>query len=436
MSAEAPCRVAVVALGLVTPIGRGFSGFAEALLAGTPAGREITLFDASKLRCRVAAEVEGFDIATEVSADRAARLARFDRRTGLAVAAADDALADLGPIGDIDPERMAITLGTALSYPTLPDLATSLHPFVHPSGEFDGEGFGRRVVEHGVPFADRFLYDEVPRFIAERTGAAGGFAVDFAACAASAQAIGEAFRKIRRGTHDLCITGGFESVINPWAVSAFIRMGALTQHNRQPAASSRPFDRRRNGFLMGEGAVIVVLERWDRAQAHGRRIYGEVLGYGSSLDAARVTAPHPKGRGAVLCMRRALRDAGLAPPRVGYINAHGTGTKLNDVAESRAIHEVFGEHARSVPVSSSKSMFGHLLGAAGAIELAACMVAFDAGRLPPTINLDDPDPACDLDHVAHQARPARVEIAMSNSFAFGGQNASLVLGHPGRVPQR
>ena len=423
-------RVAVVGLGLVTPIGRGFAGFSEALMAGKPGGGPITLFDASKLRCRVAAEVENFDAASELDGPLAKRLTRFDRRTGFAVVATEEALADAGPIGDVDPERMAITLGTALTYPTLTDLATSMHPFVDPSGDFDGEGFGRRVAEHGVPFADRFLYDEVPRWIAERTGAQGGFAIDFAACAASAQAIGEAFRKIRRGTHDVCITGGFESVINPWAVSAFIRLGALTQHNRDPEGSSRPFDRKRSGFLMGEGAAVVVLEEWERAKANGRRIYGEIVGYGTSLDAARVTAPHPKGRGAVLCMGRALRDAGVGPGDVEYINAHGTGTKLNDAAESAAIHEVFGSYARSIAVSSSKSMFGHLLGAAGAIELAACMTAFGTGRLPPTINLDDPDPACDLDHVAHVAREAEVTVAMSNSFAFGGQNASLVLRHP------
>jgi len=428
-------RVAVVGLGLVTPIGRGFSGFREALMAGKPGGGPITLFDASKLRCRVAAEVEAFDPKTEIEAALAERLTRFDRRTGFAVAATNEALADAGPLRDVDPERIAITLGTALTYPTLSDLATSMHPFVDPSGDFDGDGFGRRVAEHGVPFADRFLYDEVPRWIAERTGAQGGFAIDFAACAASAQAIGEAFRKIRRGTHDVCITGGFESVINPWAVSAFIRLGALTQHNRDPQGSSRPFDRKRNGFLMGEGAAVVVLEEWQRAKASGRRIYGEVLGYGTSLDAAKVTAPHPEGRGAVLCMQRAQRDAGVAPNDIEYINAHGTGTKLNDAAESAAIHEVFEAHAKRIAVSSSKSMFGHLLGAAGAIELAACMAAFDTGRLPPTINLDDPDPACDLDHVANVARVAEVSVAMSNSFAFGGQNASLVLGHPARDHQ-
>lgn len=422
-------RVAVVGLGLVTPIGRGFADFSDALMAGTPGGGPITLFDASKLRCRVAAEVKGFDPASEVDEGTAKRLERFDRRTGFAVVATEQALDDAGPIGDVNPERMAITLGTGLTYPTLPDLATSVHPFVDPSGDFDADGFGRHVSEHGAPFTDRFLSDEIPRWIAERTGAQGGFAIDFAACAASAQAIGDAFRKIRRGTHDVCITGGFESGINPWAVSAFIRLGALTQHNRDPQGSSRPFDRKRNGFLMGEGAAVVVLEEWERAKANGRRIYGEVVGYGSSLDAARVTAPHPEGRGAVLCMGRALRDAGMAASDVDYINAHGTGTKLNDAAESAAIREVFGSHARNIAVSSSKSMFGHLLGAAGAIEVAACMAAFDTGWVPPTINLDDPDPDCDLDHVALVAREAKVTVAMSNSFAFGGQNASLVLRH-------
>ena len=421
-------RVAIVGLGLVTPIGRGYVEFRDALMAGKPGGGPTTLFDASKLRCRVAAEVKDFDPEAEVDEGVARRLKRFDRRTGFGVVATEEALNDVGPLGDVDPERIAITLGTALTYPTLTDLATSMHPFVDQSGEFDADGFGRRVAEHGVPFADRFLYDELPRWIAERTGAQGGFAIDFAACAASAQAIGEAFRKIRRGTHDMCITGGFESVINPWAVSAFIRLGALTQLNRDPEGSSRPFDRKRNGFLMGEGAAVVVLEEWERAQANGRRIYGEVLGFGTSLDAARVTAPHPKGRGAVLCMQRALRDAGVTTGDVQYINAHGTGTKLNDAAESGAIREVFGSHAANIAVSSSKSMFGHLLGAAGAIELAACMAAFDTGLLPPTINLDDPDPACDLDHVAKVPRKAEVKVALSNSFAFGGQNATLVLG--------
>lgn len=422
-------RVAIVGVGLITPIGSSWDGFARNLLAGISATRTISHFDATEYPSRVAAEVQDFSVSSYLEPPEARRVDDcYDRKIPFGIAASTLAMEDCGfQPEQVPPERVAISLGTSLSYPSVRDLETELHPFVGSDGEFDYSGLAEHTRAAPPAYPKRFLFDEVSRWLARRVGAGGGIETHFSACSASAQAVGTAFRKIRRGAADLCFAGGYDSMINPFGVWGFIRIGATTRHNDDPESACRPFDRTRDGMLLGEGAVVLVLEEWETALRNQRKIYGEIIGYGSSLDAAQITAPHPEARGAVLSMQRALKDAKLDPTEVDYVNAHGTATRLNDPMEARAIHEVFGEHAERLPVSSSKSMFGHLLAGAGAIEAAACLVAFDAQQIPPTINLHNPDPACSLDHVANQARQAGVRVAVSNSFAFGGQNATLVL---------
>jgi len=422
-------RVAVVGWGIISPLGCGWPIFAENLIEGLSAGKEITLFDAGPLSTRVAAEVNGFDLSSYVDSGLAETVCeRFDRKVALGIAACQSAILGSGySSGQVSNERVAVSLGTSLSYPSMEDLEKEIYPYVAENGGFDYSGYADRIRTRSPTYTTRFLFDEVSRWLAKRVEAKGGVVTHFSACAASTQAIGYAFQKIRRNAADLCFAGGYDSMINPFGLSGFIRLGALTCHNDEPERASRPFDIARDGFLLGEGAVIAVLEEWDSALKNERKIYGEVLGYGSSLDAASVTAPHPEAIGAILSMRRALEDAGVEPEEIDYINAHGTATPLNDPMETHAIQEVFRGYVRKIPVSSSKSMCGHLLAAAGALEMAACLVAFESGKIPPTINLDNPDPKCDLDHVANRARPAEVCLALSNSFAFGGINATLVV---------
>jgi 3-oxoacyl-[acyl-carrier-protein] synthase II len=248
------------------------------------------------------------------------------------------------------------------------------------------------------------------------------------ACAASSQAIGEATEMIRRGDTDAMISGGTHSMIHPFGVTGFNLLTALSTNNECPTKASRPFDRLRDGFVLGEGSAMIVLEELEHAKRRGAQIYGEILGYGSTADAYRITDIHPEGRGAIACMRMAIRDAGLNPTDIHYVNAHGTSTEVNDRVESVACKQVFGEHARQVPVSSTKSMMGHLIAAAGVTELIVCLLAIRDNILPPTINYENPDPDCDLDYVPNEARPARCDVALNNSFGFGGQNISLCVG--------
>jgi 3-oxoacyl-[acyl-carrier-protein] synthase II len=248
------------------------------------------------------------------------------------------------------------------------------------------------------------------------------------ACAASSQAIGEAVEIIRRGEADVMLSGGAHSMIHPFGLTGFNLLTALSTRNDDPTKASRPFDRLRDGFVLGEGAAMVVLEDLERAKKRGAHIWGEVLGYGSTADAYRITDIHPEGRGAIGCMKMAIADAGLTPEQIHYVNAHGTSTQVNDKVETRACKEVFGEHARKAPVSSTKSMMGHLIAAAGATEMIVCLLAIRDNVLPPTINYDNPDPECDLDYVANQAREQRCDVALNNSFGFAGQNITLAVG--------
>jgi 3-oxoacyl-[acyl-carrier-protein] synthase II len=401
-------RVAVTGMGVKTPAGNDLETFWATLLSGQSAAAEITRFDPSPLPVRFGCEVRNFDAAEYLGAKEARRV---DRVTQLGFAAAADALRDAGDVG-ADPARSAVIIGTGVG--GLQSLEDQVAVYI----------------EKGAARVSPFL---VPMMMANAT--AGTIAMKFGwtgpnicvatACAASANAIGEAARLIRDGSADVVMTGGTEASMTPTAISAFARMTALSTRNDDPARASRPFDADRDGFVMGEGAAALVVERWDRAVARGARIYGEVLGYGRNADAYHITAPSPGGEGATACMLLALEDAGLTPDAIKHVNAHGTSTPLNDAAESEAIRKVFGENAP--PVTSTKGVTGHLIGAAGATEAVACLLAITRGELPPTANLEHLGDDIALDVVAGSARPFEAAPVLSNSFGFGGHNATLVL---------
>jgi len=405
-------RVVITGIGLVTPLGVGTTASWAALCRGRSGVGPITRFDASGFDTRIAAEVRGFKAADFLPRKLAARAEPF---VAFACAAARMALDDAGlSIGNPGSERIAVVAGCAMGGLSL--LETNC----------------RTVSQRGPRWVSPFF---VPMMISNM--AAGIVAMDIGvrgpnltfstACAAGTHAVGEAARMIRAGQVDAAIAGGTEAVVAPTCIAGFAAMRALSTCNEAPEQASRPFDRKRDGFVVGEGAGFLILERLDQALARGARIYAEVAGYGSSCDAHHLTQPPPDADGAIRCMRAALADAGLGPGDIDYINAHGTGTPLNDALETLAIKSVFGERAHAIPVSASKSMTGHLIGAAGGVEAAFCALAIRNATIPPTINLEHPDPACDLDYVPHAARQATITTAMSNSFGFGGTNATLVL---------
>jgi len=340
---------------------------------------------------------------------------RLDRYCQFALAALELALRDARlSLEELDPERVGVVFGTGFG---------GLETLVHQH---------RTLLERGPDKVSPFF---VPMMIANmaaghaamRTGARGPNETIITACASSNHAAGEAFRLIQRGEADVVFTGGSEAALERLAFAGFCAMKALSTRNEEPEKASRPFDARRDGFVMGEGAAVLVLEEAGLAVKRGATIYAEVVGYGATSDAYHITQPAPRGRGGARAMQKALEDAGLLPSQVDYINAHGTGTPLGDLAETQAIKDVFGEHAYRLAVSSTKSMTGHLLGAAGAVELAATALAVSEGALPPTINYEYPDPECDLDYVPNRARYQPVEVALSNAFGFGGHNATVIL---------
>jgi len=405
-------RAVITGIGLVTPLGVGTTASWAALCRGRSGVGPITRFDASGFDTRIAAEVRGFKAADFLPRKLAARAEPF---VAFACAAARMALDDAGlSIGNPGSERIAVVAGCAMGGLSL--LETNC----------------RTVSQLGPRWVSPFF---VPMMISNM--AAGIVAMDIGvrgpnltfstACAAGTHAVGEAARMIRAGQVDAAIAGGTEAVVAPTCIAGFAAMRALSTCNEAPEQASRPFDRKRDGFVVGEGAGFLILERLDQALARGARIYAEVAGYGSSCDAHHLTQPPPDADGAIRCMRAALADAGLGPGGIDYISAHGTGTPLNDALETLAIKSVFGERAHAIPVSASKSMTGHLIGAAGGVEAAFCALAIRNATIPPTINLEHPDPACDLDYVPHAARQATITTAMSNSFGFGGTNATLVL---------
>ncbi|WP_448594359.1 beta-ketoacyl-ACP synthase II [Thermoflexus hugenholtzii] len=404
-------RVVVTGMGAITPLGNDVETFWRNVVAGRSGVGPITLFDASAMKTRIAAEVKGFDPEVWFGRKEARRM---DRYAQFALAATQQALQDarLDP-ARVDRERVGVILGTGIG--GIGALVQGVETLMTRGPD--------RISPFMVPM---MLADTAPGLIAIAYGFRGPNMAVVTACASGTNAIGEAMHLIRRGDADVVIAGGAEAAILPVAVAAFNVMGAISTRNEEPERASRPFDRTRDGFVMGEGAGILILERLEHARARGARIYAEVVGYGTSADAYHITAPLENGEGAALAMRRALADAGLSPRDIDYINAHGTSTPLNDKSETQAIKAVFGEAAYDVPISSTKSMIGHLLGAAGAVEAIVCIRAITDGVIPPTINYEHPDPECDLDYVPNVARRKPVRTAMSNSFGFGGHNACVI----------
>jgi 3-oxoacyl-[acyl-carrier-protein] synthase II len=401
-------RVAVTGLGIKSPAGVDLDAFWSTLSAGRSTAATIKRFDPSPLPVRFGCEVADFDVTAYLNPKEARRV---DRVTQLGLAAAVDALADAGDLG-ADPARSAVIIGTGIGgLITLEEQTTNYL-----------EKGPARVSPFFVPM---MMANATAGTIAMQLGWTGPNLCIATACAASAHAIGEAAGLIRSGAADVAITGGSESCMTPVAISAFARMTALSTRNDTPELASRPFDADRDGFVMGEGAGGLVLERWDRAVARGARIYGEVAGYGRNADAYHITAPSPGGEGAAVCMQLALDDAGLQPNAIGHVNAHGTSTPLNDAAEAEAIRKVFGEAAP--PITSTKGVTGHLIGAAGATEAIACLLAIDRAAVPPTANVDRIGDDIQLDIVVGSPRTVAAAPALSNSFGFGGHNATLIL---------
>jgi 3-oxoacyl-[acyl-carrier-protein] synthase II len=406
-------RVVVTGMGAVTPMGLDLAATWAACSAGQSGAGPITLFDTSDYETHFAAEVKGFDPVARFGPREARRMDRF---TQFAIAAADEALQHSRLALDAHlTARVGVLIGTGIG---------GIHTMYENFLVLQAKG-PRRVSPHCVPM---MLPNTASGQVAIHFGLRGPNLCVVSACASGANAIGEGCEIIRRGSADVVLAGGAEAAIAPLPLAGFNSMGAISRRNHDPARASRPFDAERDGFLMAEGAALLVLEEREHALARGATIHGEVLGYGVTEDAFHISAPAEDGTGAAEAMRLALADAGLAPADIDYLNAHGTSTRLNDKSETAAIKAVFGEHAYRVPISSTKSMHGHLLGAAGALEAALCLEALRAQLIPPTINYSVPDPECDLDYVPNQARPAALRTALSNSFGFGGHNACLVLG--------
>jgi 3-oxoacyl-[acyl-carrier-protein] synthase II len=410
-------RVVVTGLGCVSPVGNTVTDTWRALLAGTSGAAPITRFDASKHKTKFAAEVKGFDGAALFGAREARKMDRF---TQFALASTLEAMAQANlVVTEENRDRVGIMIGTGIGgISTLLDEVETLR-----------ERGPERVSPFLVPM---MIADGAAGTIAIRIGARGPNMALATACATGNNTIGESLEIIRRGAADAMIAGGSEASIVSVAMAGLNVMGALSTRNESPRSASRPFDKNRDGFLMAEGAGVLVLEELEYARARGARILCELSGYGTSDDAYHISAPAENGAGAAISMRLALENAGLSITDVDYINAHGTSTPLNDKSETAAIKMVFGERAYSIPISSTKSMTGHLLGASGAIEAVVCAKVFEENILPPTINYETPDPDCDLDYVPNQPRAARPNHMMSNSFGFGGHNATLIFS---RVPQ-
>jgi 3-oxoacyl-[acyl-carrier-protein] synthase II len=404
-------RVVVTGMGCISPVGNTVKQTWEALLAGKSGSAMITAFDASKHKTKFAAEVKGFD-AQAFFGNRDAR--KMDRFTQLAIVAAQEALDHSGlKIDDTNRDRVGILIGTGIG-----GIGTILEQV-----EVMRERGPDRVSPFLVPM---MISDSAPGMLAIRVGARGPNMAIATACASGNNSIGDAMETIRRGAADVMIAGGAEASLVPLAMAGMNVMGALSTRNDEPETASRPFDKTRDGFVMGEGSGMLIIESLESAKARNANILCELTGYGTTDDAYHISAPAENGAGAALSMKLALENAGLTISDVDYINAHGTSTPLNDKSETAAIKSVFGEQAYSVPVSSTKSMTGHLLGASGAVEAVVCVMAIREGMIPPTIHYQTPDPQCDLDYVPNQARQASLKHVMSNSFGFGGHNATLV----------
>jgi len=404
-------RVVVTGMGAISPLGNDLPTTWEGVVAGRSGVGPITRFDTTDFKTTIAAEIKGFDPKDHFPPKDARRTDPFVQ---YAIVAGREAIRSSGlSFEDGLGERTAVIIGSGIG--GMGTLVEQLFVLK--------ERGPNRVSPFFVPM---ILPDTAAGMLAIEFGLRGPNMAVTSACASGANAIGEAYEMIRRGVVEAAVCGGTEAAVLALTVAGFSVMRALSERNAEPERASRPFDRQRDGFVVGEGAAILVLEPLAQARQRGASIYAEIVGYGSTDDAFHITAPDENGAGAAACMRQALASAGLAPEQIDYINAHGTSTPLNDVTETRAIKAVFGPRAYHMPISSTKSMTGHLLGAAGALEAALSIKAIQTHIIPPTINLDDPDPECDLDYVPHRARGAQLHTAMSNSFGFGGHNACLI----------
>ncbi len=406
-------RIVVTGLGAITPLGLDVPTTWANILAGRSGADRITFFDPTPYKTQIAAEVKEFDPARYLNPREARRLDRF---THMAVAASLEAVADAGlEVSAEDPQRVGIIIGSALG---------GIHTLLREYEVLQTQG-PRRVNPFFIP---AMLIDTAAGQVAIQLGVRGPNMAIVSACATGNGAIGEAAEVIRRGDAEVILAGGSEATIHPIALAGLNVMGVLSTRNDEPQKASRPFDAQRDGFVMGEGAAVLVLETLEHAMRRGARIYAEILSYAATADAFHLAQPAEDNAGAVEAMQKALHKAGLSPEDVQYINAHGTATLLNDRGETAAIKHVFGEHAYRLAVSSTKSMTGHLLGAAGALEAILCIKALQERVLPPTINYEHPDPECDLDYVPNQARPAPdLQVAASNAFGLGGHNACLII---------
>lgn len=406
-------RVVITGMGAVSPLGDGVDALWQGLLAGRSAIAPIQRFDATGFDTRFGGECRDFDPDRYIDKKQAKRLDRFAQ---FALAAAQMAAADSGLAFDtLDPRRVGAIVGSGIG---------GLMELEEQHIRLLNKGPGK-VSAFTIP---KLMLNAASANISIRFGAQGPNTAVATACASATNAMGDACDAIHRNDADVMFTGGSEAALTPLGLSAFCAMHALSTRNDDPARASRPFDRNRDGFVMGEGAGILIFEELEHARKRGARIYAEVLGFGMSGDASHITQPGEDGSGAALAIARCLKDAGLSPDQIDYINAHGTSTPLGDIAETRAIKQVFNAHAHKVAVSSTKSCIGHLLGASGGVELIATVLAIRNGVAPPTINLDEPDPDCDLDYVPNRAREMPIARAMSNSFGFGGHNACIAVG--------
>ncbi|THF83467.1 beta-ketoacyl-ACP synthase II [Cohnella fermenti] len=404
-------RIVITGMGAVTPIGIGVADYWRNLIEGKSGIGPITRFDAEGLPVRIAGEVKGFDPALWLPKKL---IAQTDIFMQFAVAAAAEAIRESG-LNSLPPSRVGVVLGTALGGIAT---ATQAQEQMTTSGSY-------RVTPHLVP---KFLSNIAAAHIAILNGFKGPSYTVSTACSSGADAVGMAAMLLRAGQADAVVAVGAESILCALMDAGLSAARAMSTRNEEPAKASRPFEKGRDGFVMGEGAGAIVLETLGAARERGTGIQAELLGYANCTDAYHVTSPEPDGSGEIWCMRQALAEAGLAPEGIGYVNAHGTSTPLGDRVESQALKAVFGEAAKSLPVSSTKGATGHLMGAGGITELIACVQAIREGVVPPTLNYEEPDPECDLDYVPNVARKATVDAAMSNSFGFGGQNTSIIIG--------
>ena len=407
-------RVAVTGIGLVTPLGNTVAATWDAMVAGRSGAGPITRFDPSQLTVRFACEVKGFEPGLYLDKKE---IRRYDLFAQFAMAAAVQAVTDAcleKSWSQVDLRRVGVIIGTGTG-----GIAT----FEENMRAYLEKGPGR-VSPFFVPM---FMANVASAVVSMRYGAKGPNYCTVSACATSGHSVGDALRLIQHNEADVMIAGGSEAAITPLAIASFANMKALSERNDDPATASRPFDKDRDGFVMGDGAGAVILEDWDHAKRRGAKVYAEMVGYGMTADAYHITAPSPDGEGAQRAMRLAMDDGGIHPEQVEYINAHGTSTPHGDAAETAAVKSVFGDQARKLVFGSTKSMTGHLLGAAGALEFAVCALAVHHGVIPPTINQITPDPACDLDAAPNKAVKRRVDVALSNSFGFGGHNVTLAV---------